>query len=478
MLIESQHGAIAHRIQAEDNNAYVRQMNYPELITWAIEYGFSVDELAWIQPAYVPNRLWEQLNGGTNGVVHTLLSTENNDLIVGGTFTQADGESTSNIALWNGYYYAVMGDGLNGTVHTLMMHNSQLYAGGSFTDETGNTANLAMWNGNTWQFENVYGGDIYTLCVFDNQLYAAGDLALGRIARKGTSDWEMAGIGFTGAIYELEVYDGSLMAGGAFTQVGLNDVPYIARQNGTTWEALGGGLNSVVRTMAVSDDILYVGGDFFDAAGNEAFGLTKYEAGSWENLIDVNIMEADSGEGMIHALQPYGNQLFIGGYFNAGVDFLQIGRHIATMYLGDNTIQPLGWADATVEALAVQAGRLFIGGEFEWIFEAENSQNVQHLAFTELAATPARLKVLLEGAYDPTTGMMSTELRNNNLLPTTQPFNRSPWNYAGTETVISMDFMPEDVVDWILVEARHGSDNEVVLDRRAAFLLSDGALSM
>lgn len=476
LLLESQHEAMAHRINQENNNAYIRQMPYPELLAWATEFGFTVDELAWIQPAYAPNQLWESLHSGTDGTIHTIIRTANNDLIIGGDFTQASNLTANNIVAWNGYHFTPLGDGLTGVVRTLAMHNGQLYAGGSFTDNDGNPTNLAVWNGTSWAMENVFGGTIWTLYVFDNQLHAAGNLSDGRIVRQNNSTWETAASGFNGAIYSLIAQDGNLVAGGAFTQIGFNAAPHIARQNGAFWQAVGGGLNSTVRTLAVDNGVLYAGGDFFDTMGNTAFGMAKLEADNWQNLIDVNIMQASEGEGHINAMLPYNGKLFFGGNFNAAVAILQIGRNIATLNISDGTIAPLGWADEAVNALVVQSERLFMGGDFEWLFEPDNSQHTQHLAFTELAATPARLKVLLEGAYDVNTGMMTTELRAHNLLPTTQPFNRAPWNYEGTESVNSLDNIPANAVDWILVEARNSSDNELVLDRCAAFLLADGSI--
>ena len=45
---------IVQKISEENNLGYVNELNqqYPELGTWAEEYGFAIDELAWIQPIY------------------------------------------------------------------------------------------------------------------------------------------------------------------------------------------------------------------------------------------------------------------------------------------------------------------------------------------------------------------------------------------------------------------------------------------
>jgi hypothetical protein len=66
---------------------------------------------------------------------------------------------------------------------------------------------------------------------------------------------------------------------------------------------------------------------------------------------------------------------------------------------------------------------------------------------------------------------MSIALNTSGYIPSTQPFNTSPWNYTGTESVASI---PTGVVDWTLIELR--STTTTVVARRAAFIKSDGSL--
>ncbi len=84
-----------------------------------------------------------------------------------------------------------------------------------------------------------------------------------------------------------------------------------------------------------------------------------------------------------------------------------------------------------------------------------------------------RAKVFLEGFYDTTLGEMHTELRNQGLLPTTQPFNQAPFNYEGTETV---QVMAPDITDWVLTELRDASDINIVVKKQAGLLRSNGDL--
>jgi hypothetical protein len=66
---------------------------------------------------------------------------------------------------------------------------------------------------------------------------------------------------------------------------------------------------------------------------------------------------------------------------------------------------------------------------------------------------------------------MSTALNSGGIIPSAQPYDVPPWDYAGTESVAST---PADVVDWVLVELR--SDSATIGERRACFLKSDGSV--
>ena len=54
LIIITGNAALAEKISKENNYGYITDLvkKYPEIILWANEYGFTVDELAWIQPCY------------------------------------------------------------------------------------------------------------------------------------------------------------------------------------------------------------------------------------------------------------------------------------------------------------------------------------------------------------------------------------------------------------------------------------------
>ena len=87
------------------------------------------------------------------------------------------------------------------------------------------------------------------------------------------------------------------------------------------------------------------------------------------------------------------------------------------------------------------------------------------------------IHAILEGSFDGNN--VSTTLNSKGLIPLSQPFAGSPWNYNGTEIVSSV---PSDVVDWVLIELRDAptasqADTTTVVERVVGFLRNDEMLT-
>ena len=81
-----------------------------------------------------------------------------------------------------------------------------------------------------------------------------------------------------------------------------------------------------------------------------------------------------------------------------------------------------------------------------------------------------QMRVFLEGFYDGSQ-FMSTHLADNGLLPMTQPYGIAPFNYLGNESITSI---PEDTVDWVLVQLRDEDNFENIVAEKAVLLRKDG----
>jgi len=87
------------------------------------------------------------------------------------------------------------------------------------------------------------------------------------------------------------------------------------------------------------------------------------------------------------------------------------------------------------------------------------------------------LTVFLEGTFGTTE--MNTYLNSAGVIPDIQPYSGAPWNYAGTESFVTIP--NADVVDWVLVELRDAVDSVsatsgTAVDTIAGLLLKDGSV--
>lgn len=156
------------------------------------------------------------------------------------------------------------------------------------------------------------------------------------------------------------------------------------------------------------------------------------------------------------------------GVLHVNIKLSKDGEEIGLFSLLENTvIDTLTFGEQSSD---ISFGR-YPDGEHVWVNMHSPTPELPNIYYLNLEAD-----VFLEGAFYETE--MYTELNTAGVIPTLQPFNTEPWNYFGTENVISP---PIDAVDWILVELRDTTDAslatpESVISRQAAFVLKDGTV--
>lgn len=391
LMFESGHDALAEEISATMDQAYVQDMGStvlgPAIGAWASKEGFAPEELAWIQPGYPPSTVWAPLGDGTNGNVRVLLAAQNGRVLVGGTFSEVGGIPAQQVALWNGSYLFPMGNGLQGEVNCAVEFNGNIYVGGSMLSDMND---LAMWNGNSWEFSTVTDGKlpwVNALHVHEGVLYAAGE-TMGfagndhRVLRFNGNTWEAVAMPLNSKIRTLESFNGDLVAAGEFTdlQFGQNgNIRHVARLVGNEWQQLGDGLNANVNHLLIHDGALYAGGDLF-ANMQPSFGLARIGMGqnNWEELLPQHgsYMTPGFEPLFIQALATHNGQLYVGGNFTTP-SMMTLGNNIATFNGTPDGLEPIAQLDQAVHALAVSGNRLIMGGDF--------SAQFPHVAVTELA---------------------------------------------------------------------------------------------
>lgn len=170
------------------------------------------------------------------------MTTLGGDLIAGGGFGHADGDSTGPVARWDGAHWRALGAGCPaGFVRALAEVGSRLFAGGTFADGSA----IKQWDGSTWsdvgaglQYSSNPAG-VYALLSDGTNLYASGQIN------------QSGGVTFTG----LPSWDGS------------------------TWSSLGSSVGA-----ASSTGLGFYNGNIVASEAGAAGGMGMWDGSSWVTI--------------------------------------------------------------------------------------------------------------------------------------------------------------------------------------------------
>jgi hypothetical protein len=246
---------------------------------------------------------WIQVGSGVDDIVRAM--TVYNDgsgsaLYAGGDFLHAGSTPLLGLARWNGATWSDVGGGVtattgNGSVRALSVFtiggNTALYVGGSFSQAGGNSAsNIARWLGTFWAL-GLPGSDgpisSFQVSQFGGgpALFTGGDFhVLGGQPVRGVAvwasgQWNPLAAGLDGNVMSLTLFDDgggpAVIAGGTFVSDATHSqANHIARWDGFAWQPFGSGLDASVWALTTFQDPgsitgLYAGG-LFHCAGELA----------------------------------------------------------------------------------------------------------------------------------------------------------------------------------------------------------------
>ena len=238
---------------------------------------------------------WSSVGTGILGNSYTVLALAiyNGKLYAAGKFDTAGGNAVNNIAKWDGTQWSDVDGGLSISegVSCLTTYNGLLYASGGFY-KSGNAGiqNIAVWNDTIWSaLGNGIGGyhDIVGCCAFfQGTLYAtvsqSNAFSDSLVTWDGTVWTKNINVINTNNNYGIEVlfvFDGNLIAGGAFDSIGTVATSNIAQWDGTLWAPFGGGIGpyfGAVNALQTFNGHLYAGGEFTQAGSDSINSIAEY----------------------------------------------------------------------------------------------------------------------------------------------------------------------------------------------------------
>jgi hypothetical protein len=292
---------------------------------------------------------WNALAGGVTGsfngssVIVRAIKGQDNNVYIGGDFSTADTLSVANIAFWDGANWQTMGYGVDSQVNAIDANSSEVYVGGFFTNAL-NFPGFPMPVNNIAQWDAVFGwaplgsgvnATVAAIAVSGGNVYAGGSftnasgVTANRIAMWNGSSWSSLGTGTAnglgnGTVSAILVDGSDVYVGGTFTNAGGAPAKAIAKWNGSSWSALGSGMinsgTASVTSMAKIGSYLYVGGNFTNAGGIITRTVARWNGSSWEAMGSGVGNETLPGAARASAMAAQGNDLYVGGIFEtAGV---------------------------------------------------------------------------------------------------------------------------------------------------------------
>lgn len=242
-------GASVYALEKIDHYLYVG--GYFAIVGDAVNNALPANSIARFN--LMTNR-WEALGNGLRrsdgflGVVNAL-AHDGNMLYVGGRFGLADNQPAQNIAVWNQQSWSALGgpgnDGVEGTVAVIKVEANEVLVGGAITKRINGQPfhGFVKWNGTTWQ---AFGGTIL---------------------RKNDP----------GYVMDVITYDGKLIIGGSFDQVGHAAAANLAWWDGAEWHDLGGGTNALVSSLVLSGNRIMIGGGFTIAGSAASVAMAQFD---------------------------------------------------------------------------------------------------------------------------------------------------------------------------------------------------------
>ncbi|MBD3637929.1 MAG: T9SS type A sorting domain-containing protein [Crocinitomicaceae bacterium] len=405
LMAVSDNNNLVAQISREHNYDYLEDIKTPGVTKWAVTYGFTLDELKWIQPSYPPTTGSLAIANGANGPVREIMKDPYNDrLIITGDFYVLDDFACLGIGYFKDDQLNCFGNGLAGIVNGVIVNSQGIYAYGEIMN-AGITYPLAFFDGNVWSYieipartgatavAGVRGHSIYD---FEVVIEDPVDSTMQEIWYfDSTEGWDLKAR-VNGQINDIAIgnYDRAYV--GAFNTVHLiesmaidstfsvNNILIKSNFFGT-WSGSVDEVSDTVLTAIYVGNTLYLGGTCSSTQGSEIC-LSRY----LNNTVQPLLMNSDFGVSGDYAINDlyygYGSKLILGGEFNSP-SWMYYGQNLGAYNLTYNSFEILAQFDAPVSTVVEFDNHLFCGGEF---MNEGWTTNLNHLAriFDPLSIDP------------------------------------------------------------------------------------------
>lgn len=410
LLAKDRQTDLVETIHTEDNYGYLLDLAkaYPQIGEWAVENGFTVEELALIQPAYPPNRVHlvgpVSENEDFDGAITALSATEDY-LLVGGEFTKVGDRTTGCITLFDGVEYVDLPVPITGTVTSaisLPLRPNAWIVAGNLMDPTDGTAYaLAMITVDGFEpllertdhaIEEIEGiqRSPYDFVIACRGQFSDRKTLLFYNWNNGTGQLTSYrnSVNFNGQVHAIEfMNDFMLFIGGDFTQVTTSNSVFNA-QNIAILDVLV--LSPSTHTLESTEPVVagYQLRDTIFYVSESSLGVLTLR--SDQRSFELMSLEFQNRRKIDWFLSPSRDLLLFGGIkqdviagdLNNGIFPVSVGFQPASTYLPDHGVY----------GLTSFKGATYIAGDFKTI----NYQAINNIATIDFYVVPTE-----EAAFSP-----------------------------------------------------------------------------
>ena len=308
-------------------------------------------------------------NPNSSGPIYSML-LDSNSMYVGGNFSTMGYKTNPNFARIDINKGALLPSlAMSAPVNTMVKSNDKLYVGGTFHNQGLYTGSLALMSSNSdvpnFNFPTLTGKVNCVVSDKNGGWYVGGDfknanirnlihiLPNNRIDTLFNSDPG-------GEIKTLSVYKDALYAGGNFNSIGGIQSPYFVKLELTTGKGIPTNIDvdGPINAIAFSGDTLYVGGNFqkFGTCSTSNFAIMDMNSGSCLSEIYLN--------GQVSFMEQNKSQVFLGGKF-FGYQGLKSGSLTSYPIDSDKFSANFPFISGSIEKIiSDQNGGWYLGGKF------------------------------------------------------------------------------------------------------------------
>jgi hypothetical protein len=384
MIYLSGYEDLVDRISKEHNYDYIVDINTKGIKEWTVKFGFTIEELKWIQPGYAPTETIEQVQDATNGSVKVIkYNGYDGNLIIIGNFTELNNLPCLNIGFYMNNQLSCLGNGIDGIINDVVNQLGDIYVFGEL-HHNGQIFPVAKYDGSNWSYLGIpnkdgaistsanFGGSGYQFEMAISHSSIPEHQEIWHLLNDNTWQKQVKVKGIildilassygrvhVGHFDSVTVYNSNSIIDTIFT---VNNV-LINTNYTTTWYGIGNDISDTVNVVKNIGGALIFGGTCNNQPGTNSICISRYYNSVLQPLfLNSNGTEAYSVNTIAY---ENGNQFTYGGNFEMQPMNGTYGSNLATYNLVSNSIIPIAILDQPVNSLSYFNSDLYIGGSFQ-----------------------------------------------------------------------------------------------------------------